>query len=277
MSINLVTGLWRCFKTSNRGNFVKLVSILEQCSYRKAYEKFVFETILEPESVNEPEVIEVLGPNDTSTFTKLNINEDPKDIVEVEAINLIIKRGVKDYPWYVSKEGFYASRLIIPYLKDNGEMFYFQARALFNWSDPKYLNCKKIKSNNILYPYDYDSTEPLYITEGVFDCLSLKQCGLNSTTTLSCSVSDSQMEQLRFYPGPLVVAYDQDGAGKKGVRSFLSKAYKHKRDDLFYTQIKGTNLKDWNDMYTTLGQEETRVIASNIKQLDFMELTLNEL
>jgi DNA primase len=108
---------------------------------------------------------------------------------------------VHQFKFYIATGGKYRGRLIIPFTNRNGKLFYFQARALGD-EQPKYLNCKNLKSSQVLYPFDYGSQEPLYITEGVFDCLSLQAVGLNATTTLSCFTSREQMLQLSQYTGP---------------------------------------------------------------------------
>jgi hypothetical protein len=61
MSINTETGLWRCFKTGEVGNFLKLYAILEKCSYREAYEKFVFEDFMTGYKGRRP--LEEFDPN----------------------------------------------------------------------------------------------------------------------------------------------------------------------------------------------------------------------
>lgn len=41
MSINLETGLWQCFKSGEKGNFIHLYALLESISYKAAYRKFL--------------------------------------------------------------------------------------------------------------------------------------------------------------------------------------------------------------------------------------------
>ena len=243
MSINLETGLWRCFKTGESGNFVKLYSVVENIPYRKAYEKFLFESFINP----PPE--------------KKDVPQDPRLMDSMEhfipateykpAVEYVKERFyglIGPDKFLYSTDGFYKDRLIIPYRKESGEIFYFQARSL-SGQDPKYLNCRNYRSSEILYPFDYTSLKPLYITEGVFDCLSLQFLGLESTTTLSCTTSDAQMAQLELYQGPLVVAFDRDEAGLKGTRKFLNLALKHKMSNLFFTRVPYDDCKDWNDCF----------------------------
>lgn len=275
MSINLGTGLWRCFKTGNSGHFIKLYSTIEKVPYRKAYEKFLFEAFIadKKEEPATPEVIQSL--DDTSKFELLQPYRIYDSGLEKVASELLESRMMHGYKFYVSKEGFYKDRLIIPFFNLQDEMFFFQARALMDGAWPKYLNSRTIKASDILYPFAYDSYDPLYVTEGVLDCLTLKSVGINATTTLSCVCSDAQMEQLKFYRGPIVVAYDSDSAGKKGVSQFLSRALKHKRSDLLLASP--NPWKDWNDLLVSDGPDALLNHAKDLKELNKLSIATSEL
>ena len=151
-------------------------------------------------------------------------------------------------------------------------MFYFQARDL-KGRQPKYLNCKNLKSSQVLYPFDYGSNEPLYVAEGVFDCLSLQACGLNATTTLSCFTSKEQMLQLSQYQGPLVCAFDNDSAGIQGTEKFMEKAYWINRDDLF-TVSPPSGCKDWNQLLVERGPDAVLSSSSKLIRLDPLNIEL---
>jgi hypothetical protein len=276
-SINLETGLWRCFKTGNKGNFIKLYSILENCPYRKAYEKFLFESFLQEEKEVEPEKkIDTL--EDTSSFEKLDMTKVYDNVLMATASEFVYTRKMDNFEFYVAKEGFYKSRLIIPFFNGSGKLFYFQARALDKDGFPKYLNCKTLKSSHVLYPFNYEINSPLFITEGVFDCLALRKANLQSTTVLSCNVSKEQMLQLKHYPGELIVAFDSDEAGKEGTARFLSLALKHKISNLFTTSLKGTKFKDWNEALISKGNQFVLDTAlGNIQELTRLSLAVSGL
>ena len=246
-SVNLDTGLWRCFKSGEKGNFIYLYSILEKIPYKKAYQEFLFQSFLVEDRTVEPEkIITNTELEDPSTFEKLDLTKEYDELVMALASEFVYKRKMEKFTFYVAKEGFYKNRLIIPFFNDSGKLFFFQARALLDSMQPKYLNCKTLKSSQVLYPFDYESFDPLYITEGVFDCLALRLLGRNTTTTLSCNTSKEQMEQLNQYRGPLVCAFDNDDAGSKGRKQFMNIAHRFKRDDIFYV-VPGFHYKDWNE------------------------------
>lgn len=269
MSVNLETGLWRCFKTGHTGNFIKLYANLERISYAQAYEKFAFDSLLyEPvEKEEKPvEIPENLGLEDIEELDPYTLQDRH---IFATASEFVHSRGMADEKFYVSKSGQTENRLIIPFFNSKGKMYFYQARALVEGARPKYLNAKFFKSSHVLYQYDYNSYDPLFITEGVFDCLSLKKAGYNATTTLSCMVSNEQMNQLKHYQGPLVVAYDSDSAGIEGVHKFLKLARKHKIRDLYYSVPDGA--KDWNELYLA-GK-----LNPSIKPLDELELVIRTL
>jgi hypothetical protein len=265
MSINLESGLWRCFKTSETGNFLMLYSKLERCSYREAYERLVFEDFIGRAAFKTPKVYEASNTQDIQS-----------NLAEVENF-----KPIEDHPWVDGRmlSGFkflrafggkYDGRLIIPFFNRRGRLFYFQARALDD-RQPKYLNCRDVKASQVLYPFEYDSHEPLYIAEGVFDCMSLQAVGLNATTTLSCHVSKEQMLQLSQYRGKLVCAFDNDEAGLKGISHFMDTAYWAMRDDLeFVSPPEGS--KDWNEVLVRLGPDRLLESATAAQKLCPMNL-----
>lgn len=274
MSVNLESGLWRCFKTSNTGNFVKLYSELEKIPYKKAYEKFLFESFLnEPQEPVQEEIITTLP--DVGAFEKVDLERIYDDYTMALASEFILERNLGEYDFYVAKDGIYKDRLIIPFFNGQGKMFYFQARGLRPQAWPKYLNCKSLKMSQVLYPFNYDSFDYLFVTEGVFDCLALKACGFNATTTLSCHVSKEQMSQLKLYRGPIICAYDSDKAGQEGAAQFLREARKAKIGHLGISVPQGG--KDWNELYVKLGEKGLRDIALNLSPLDDLTLAVSSL
>lgn len=284
MSINLENGLWQCFKTKNKGNFLKLYSVLEGISYRTAYEHFLFRS-LEDAPPEEEVVVETTKKVEESLPELIRIDKDqvPTDYLGLLAFELLCKRRIWDEtfdnihtPFYICKEGTYANRLVIPYLNGN-KMFFFQGRDLIG-RDPKYLNSKNIKSSHILYPFDYSSTKNLYVCEGVFDALSLKQLGLNATSTISCNVSKEQMSQLKEYQGKIVLAYDRDKAGTEGLKRFdmIRRQLRMSNHNLLYVQPKPP-YKDWNEMLVKESDSMLDYIKSNTMYLDEITIALSSL
>lgn len=110
------------------------------------------------------------------------------------------------------------------------------------------MNFKGMKSSTILYPFNYESKEPLYICEGAIDAMSLQLLGYNATTTISCHVSRQQLAQLKYYQGPIVVAYDNDRAGRDGLRTFEMLRRKMRMPAISYV-FPPPAYKDWNEAF----------------------------
>ena len=265
MSINLETGLWRCFKSGETGNFVKLYATLEKCSFQEAYEKFVFEDFLAQGSFTRGRNVEPVNPH------KIKSSLDEADnFEEIDTHPLIESRMLKGFRFMIARDGKYKGRLIIPFINSRNKLFYFQGRSL-KGELPKYLNCRDLKSSQVLYPFEYDSHKPLYVTEGAFDCLSLQAVGLNATPTLSCFTSREQMLQLAQYQGPLVCAFDSDGAGMEGRSKFLKLAQWARRDDI-QTVIPPQGSKDWNEILVKGGPDSLLSAATSTMEMTALTL-----
>ena len=278
MWINLDTGLWQCFKTGNTGNFIKLYSRLENITYKKAYDKFLVESFLstEPE-VKIEEKSEIINLNNflnneckefICDFSY--IGNDPAIWLYLFDRNLIHSRTSGCF--YSTTSPKYENRLIIPYIY-NRRVALVQARALGS-GKPKYLNFGGVKTSNILYPYEYSSTEPLFICEGVFDALTLKIFGYNSTTATSCSISNTQAKQLSEYAGELVLAFDNDSAGRTGVKKFDALRRKLRMRE-FSTVFPPKDSKDWNEAFKDGENSKLINILDNPKKYNFSSI-MNE-
>lgn len=248
MSINLDTGLWQCFKSQKKGNFIQLYAELERLTYKQAYSKFLIDEFFsEEQPTPKEEPAKVLISDEFLNFRPVDAYSFDNEINSLAIMTLVERGVVNQGTFYYAVEGPYKSRLIIPYIHD-GRTVFFQARALYADQQPKYLNFRGVKASNILYPFDYESDKPLYVCEGVFDALSLKALGYNATTTISCHASREQMNQLRFYRGPIVVAYDSDAAGLAGLRSFEMSRRKYRMPRIHYA-VPPKKFKDWNEAY----------------------------
>lgn len=275
MSINLETGLWRCFKSGETGNFLRLYSLVENVTYRKAFENFAFDMLMN-EDKPKPKPIEDDVVQDRISYKFTGIPADNLNEIESLAAVMLIERGFGNLvPEFMTcDQKPFHSRLIIPFRRLDGSLFFFQARSLLEDQWPKYLNCRAFKSSHVLYPFDYESSEPLYVTEGVFDAIALRMLGLKATSTLSSTVSNIQIAQLKQYNGPIVVAFDSDTAGQDGLKSFYRMAMKYKfPQKLHYTSP--IESKDWNEMYVN-GTTKSK-IEDSVKELNDIELAVMRL
>jgi len=271
MSINLNTGLWQCFKSGEKGNFIHLYAQLERLTYKLAYQKFLvdefFSEEAEPIPENKNNTEEELSKLFTEDFKKLDWS-DASCRYNSQAVTMLIDRGIVDYnDFYVANQGLYYGRLIIPY-RNRDKVFFFQGRTLSN-QHPKYLNFKGMKSSSVLFPFKYDSTDPLYVCEGAIDAMSLQLMGLNATTTISCHVSMAQLEQLKYYQGKIVVAYDNDRAGLDGLRAFEIRRRKARMPGFNYC-FPPVGFKDWNEAFI----KDQSMLQDHLKS--YKQFNLNE-
>jgi 5S rRNA maturation endonuclease (ribonuclease M5) len=264
MSINLESGLWQCFKTGNTGNFIKLYSLVEGISYRAAESKLLFQglesgmwNIWEEERKNTPPTENKSYSLDTSGFIPVNIESyDSNNQLVVRAWKFLMDRrllNTKEFieePYYVSTEGKYRGRLIIPFKDYDNEIFFFQGRSLMHSVTPKYLNPNTengVKSSNILYPFDFEA-DHLCICEGPSDAISLNLNGLNATCTVGSTISNVQMQTLREFEGKIILTYDNDEAGRRGVDKFEALRKKYMMPS-FYICTPPAKYKDWNEAH----------------------------
>ena len=261
MSINLNTGLWQDFKSGETGGFTKLFSILENISYKEAESRILFKTFFLDD--NSPEIIQEIKQRITKNddlldceLIALNIHSHgSKDLLVQAAWTFLFGRKlftfdpVRADEYFVCKMGKYRNRIVIPFRK-NENLFYFQARSLKAENKPKYLNPgaeEGIRPSHILYPYD-EEAQDVVICEGPFDAISLQLQGVNATCTMGCHASHVQMDILKEFPGDIILGYDNDEAGQKGLKQFET-LRKRKGMKEFYVVNPPKKYKDWNDAH----------------------------
>ena len=171
-----------------------------------------------------------------------------------------------DRTYYISTKGKYAGRLIIPFV-ENSEIFYFQARSLGD-QKPKYLNPTDDwpRPSHILYPFD-EEADHLVVCEGPLDAISLQIQGVNATCTMGCSVSEYQVEALKEFEGKLIIGYDNDDAGKRGVAKFDYLRRIKRMADLHICHPP-SEVKDWNDAHMR-GRDLCGFVDYHTKSYDY--------
>lgn len=163
--------------------------------------------------------------------------------------------------WYVCKKGKYQNRLIIPFIED-GEMVYFQARALCN-QHPKYLNKEEGKDKAIYNYRNLNKDKPVYIFEGIIDSLFIP----NSIAILGLSISNKVKKIINKLDTRWILDNDSSGASnsirllKKGEYVFLWKE--------FLKDYKApSNIKDINQFFMYFSNPENQV-KNNKSFLDY--------
>ena len=279
MSINLDTGLWQCFKTGNKGNFTQLYAYLEGITYTKAEADILFKELEGSIGRNTkfiPQTKRVEKTNSSSVdelyLRSVKVEDyDTEDRLIQHAWAFLYERRLFnletcDSKYYVSTKGRYAGRLIIPFEEDS-QIFYFQARTLGD-ETPKYLNPTDNwpRPSHILYPFN-DEADHLVVCEGPLDAISLQIQGVNATCTMGCSVSEYQVEALKEFEGKIIIGYDNDDAGKRGVNKFdYLRRIKRMADP--YICHPPSEVNDWNDAHMQ-GRDLKKFVDYHTKKYDY--------
>lgn len=276
MSVNLYTGLFQCFKSKRKGNFVHLFAHLEGISFKKSFDELSFRSFIHEDKEPEKKEREPSPALDQlSGLEKITIEYPNGETTDLgtKAWYYLFQRKlfneVKDTEtYYVCHEGKYEDRIIFPfYAKD--KMVFFQGRSMSKEQYPKYLNPVEVKTSDVIVPFDLDRPS-LYVTEGPTDMISLRLAGYNATCTFGSVVSHTQADMLKSYYGRIIMAYDSDDAGDSGLRRFEDLRLK-KRMGEFWT-VSPPKGEDWNSLWSS-GKLET---LSPIRY-DFEERVLREL
>jgi len=276
MSINIDSGLWQCFKTGRSGNFVRLYAEVENLTYFRAeqqiiYKNFDYQDVCEERQVfKDPKYDEI----DTSKLEPITINSvGSEDKLMQDAWCFLFGRNLFDVvheekdTFYLCRTGRFKNRIIIPF-KNLDTVYYFQGRAIYD-EKPKYLNPSTdvaAKPSDILYPYDEDS-DFVVICEGPLDAKSLQLQGVNATATIGSSISRRQAEILSTFKGELVLGYDNDDAGERGISKF-DRLRKELRMDIFSVCPPPSGFKDWNEAHIA-GEDLHQWIAEKATFYDF--------
>jgi DNA primase (bacterial type) len=133
---------------------------------------------------------------------------------------------------------------------------------------PKYLLPANFAKGEFLYGYDQldkNNNQPLFITEGYFDVLSLHDAGLNAVGLLGTTLTDNHVEMLKNLGiKNISLALDRDKPGRVATLEVGKKLQSHgfnvyetiNREKL--TALSNENAvscKDMNDLYSLLGKD----------------------
>lgn len=190
------------------------------------FEKNQKNTILDstPDLDINPAVIEL-----PKTFVQLQSkNEDNQSLI---AIHYLQTRGIspEQYNFYLSSVPLWKKRLIIPIYNIQGDLIFYQGRALLKSIKKRYLSVG-VNKKNILYGFmNLFSNEdlPLFITEGFFDAFHL-----NGVALLGSSLTKEQATWINKSPRQKIYIPDKDSAGFEVAKLALAQGWSISTPDI---------------------------------------------
>jgi hypothetical protein len=120
------------------------------------------------------------------------------------------KINIDKYPFYFSLSERYINRVIIPFYR-NGELIYWQARAIDDGNKKRYENAI-VGREAVIFNIDklYNHTNaPLFVTEGVFDAMMF-----DGVAILGSKLSPAKLELLKKSARKLIFVIDKDKNGE---------------------------------------------------------------
>lgn len=83
---------------------------------------------------------------------------------------------------------------------------------------------KGIKMGEYLYNIDNCTQDDIIITEGCFDAMTYSMYGYtNVVSTFGCHMTEEQLHILLRSTHSIIIAYDNDNAGRKGIRNLIKR------------------------------------------------------
>jgi len=269
------SGVYHCWKSDRSGSLVGLVMVVDKCPYDEAIEILgapsegsledlerkvneIFENRQKQEPTTEqPSSLQL--PESCYLFDELpSYNE-----VRRSALEYLESRKIDPSGLFVCTKGRYRNRVMIPYYDRDGSLFYFNGRHIGNSESAlRYLGPPKelgIGKGDVLFVPKWPSPgEKLYITEGEFDALALRQSGFNSAALGGKSMSMKQMEMIGPYRP--VLCLDADEAGRKATADIASSLLARGVSNIRYVRP-CLEYKDWNGLLANKGP---KVLAAYI-------------
>lgn len=255
---------FNCFNCGRSGTFAELVSELKGIS--------IADAIRQVETIEFSDVKKMLTHPPTSTEIQEqkeehNLNSILEDCISIKddvsgyfpnlykthLLNFVKDRRIpKEYNVFVAIKGEYLGRYIIP-IFHNGNIVYFQGRAISNEAYLRYKNPEIDKTGIIMNIDKFKRDKYIIVAEGIIDAMMVENH--QGTCVLGGSVSDDFLcELFKHTDKGVIIAVDNDERGSKERKKLLNGNYgkllkyfipPHGTKDLNDLKIK----KDIDDMY----------------------------
>lgn len=256
-------GVYHCWKTDKHGTLVDLIMQVDKCSFKEAWRicggqlrmSEVEKKLLDIFKQKKEEIKITKGlklPEKTFKIKELPLDSN----IRIRAEKYLQERKLPT-DMLVCTGGKCYNRIVIPYYNKNNELIYWNCRTLNPDEALRYKGPEKelgVYKENVMFFTEWPKTgEKVYITEGEFDAISIKICGLNSAAFGGKNLSEKQIEILSEFIPVLCLDNDKIGVSSHGTTSAGQIALKKIGDTLlqhgfneFYYVRPPIGYKDWN-------------------------------
>lgn len=225
LAINLETWKYHCWVCGSKGNTI--ISLLRKHGSRDAIESFRSSYLNDKvlffadEKESKFELPERFIPIPALDNTK---NPNTKAV-----LRYLDKRGVTQQDIWrfrigVSDSDKFSRRAIFASLDATGEPNYYVSRSVDQNSRFRYLNATTDKTSIVFNDIDVDWDKPVYIVEGVFDLIAIKE---NGTCLLGSSLTENSLlfKKIVANESDVVLCLDNDMIKKTGKIADLLTSY----------------------------------------------------
>lgn len=278
-------GVFHCWKTNQKGSLVKLVQIVDKCSFEDAastlaglqtmsqLEKKLDELLKDDYQIETIQTSPTLQlPNGSHLISELGTNNWYRQKAE----EYLLSRKIPIDGYYVCMEEPYKGRIVIPYYDKNGKLFYWNSRHINPKARLRYLGppkeCGVGKEDVIYMAGKWPSVgSKLHLCEGEFNAKSLQLCELNAAACGGKNMSEKQALMLSDYK--IVICLDRDKAGMQGTIKMMNMLASGKdlntKDKLLFVRPP-EQYNDWNEMFIDVGSiVVNKWISNKQKIVDF--------
>jgi DNA primase len=267
-------GVYHCWKSDQKGSLVKLVMLVDKCSYEQAVETLdavstgtledlerkVHELFLTKDDQQERPSLAVENRLEIPSGCYLFDELPSSNYLRKEASDYLKGRRINSDGLLICTSGRYKNRIVIPYYDKKGSLIYYNGRYI---GDPgtnlRYLGPPKelgIGKGDVLYVQKWPiKSEKIYITEGEFDAMSLSQCGFYSAALGGKSITENQMRMIEEYTP--VLCLDADEAGSQALPKMANFLFARGFKKVNYVRP-CKEFKDWNGLLMAKGDKILR-------------------
>jgi len=198
MSVEIETGLWKCFACGQEGNWTTFLKRIDPGN-EELKENIKVKPQVEP-------LKEILIKD---LNTQLLISGQPLKFV-------MIKRGISKDVVEKYMLGYDGRRVCIP-IKDFKGRYINIRRYMPGNSGPKVVNWKEGYGKCFIFPAEHPKGDDVYIMEGEMDCLLARSYGLEAYTQTAGAETWKDDFNYLFAKKNIHIVYDNDDAGREGA------------------------------------------------------------